>query len=57
MFRFSNGRAKTIWGSKGTNKSEIMDKGVLSRKIEALRANTACAKKFTIAVEPFKGIV
>jgi hypothetical protein len=57
MLRFGDRRTKPIWGSIGTDEFDIMDKGVLSRKIEALRANTTCTKDFTMVVKPLKGIV
>jgi hypothetical protein len=57
MLRFGNQRAKPIWGSIGMNKFDIMDKGVLSRNIEALRVNTTGTKDFMVVVKPSKGIV
>ena len=57
MLRFSNRRAKPIWGSIGTNEFDIIDEGVLSRKIEALRANTTGIKDFTVVVKPLKRVI
>jgi hypothetical protein len=34
-----------------------MDEGVLSRKIEALRANTTGTKDFAVVVKPLKRVV
>jgi hypothetical protein len=57
MLRFGNQRAKPIWGSIDMNEFDIIDKGVLSRNIEAIRVNTTCMKDFSVVVKPSKGTV
>jgi hypothetical protein len=57
MLRFGNQRAKPILGSISMNKFDIMDEGVLLRKIEALRVNTTGMKDFMVVVKPSKGII
>jgi hypothetical protein len=39
------------------NEFDVIDEGVLLRKIEALRANTTGTKDFMVVVKPLKGIV
>ena len=57
MLGFRDGGAKTIWSSESTNEFDIVIKGVLPRKIEAIGTNTTCPKYFTMVVKPLKGIV
>jgi hypothetical protein len=39
------------------NEFDVMDEGVLSRKIGAFRANTTGTKDFGVVVKPLKGII
>ena len=57
MLGLCNGGAKAIWSPKSTNEFAIMNKGVLPRKIEAIRVNTTCPKYFMMMVKPLKGII
>jgi hypothetical protein len=57
ILRFGNQRAKPIWGSKGMSEFDVMDEGVLSRKIKALRVNTTGTKDLAVVVKPLKGII
>jgi hypothetical protein len=56
MLGFCDGRTKAIWGSKGTNEFDIMKKGVLSWKIEAI-TNAARTKNFPMVVKPPKRVI
>jgi len=57
MLRFCDGGAKAIRGSIGTNEFDVMDEGVLPRKIETLDTNTTCPKDFAMMVKPLKGVI
>jgi hypothetical protein len=39
------------------NEFDVLDKEVLSRKIEALRVNATGMKDFAVVVKPLKGII
>ena len=57
MLGVCNRGAKAVWSPECTDVFVVMNKGVLSRKVETIWANTTCLKIFTMMVKPPEGII